>query len=124
MAEPTTAGNGHKPHVQPITDEQLTKLAEQMQGIFAQALREATDNRKGDLVGKGKTVADLVANIENAAFREGLKDFLLWLKIITLLGTLQDPTFDILTKAEYQELHDYLAYLQEQARRGQEKPPP
>ena len=88
-----------------------------MTGIFAQALREAMHNRKDDLVGKGKTVAELVANIDSATFRTSLSEFLLWLKIDSLLAVLQEPPLEILTEAEYQEIHAYLVPIRITLRR-------
>jgi hypothetical protein len=104
-------GNGHDPKIQFISDEALNKLVERMQGILAQALREALQNRKDEMIGKGKTVAELVSNIDDAAFRQNLKDFMLWLKIEVLLAGLQNKPLEIITEAEYLEMKDYLARL-------------
>ncbi len=104
-------GNGHTPKIQFISDEALNTLAERMQGILAQALLEALQNRKDDLIGKGKTVTELVSTINDAVFRENLKDFMLRLKIEVLLAGLQNKPLEIITEAEYQEIKDYLARL-------------
>jgi hypothetical protein len=115
-------GNGHTPKVQPITDEALNALAKEMGEILTQALHEALQNRKEDLFGKGKTVADLVATVENASFRTSLSEFLLRLKIDALLAGLQHPPLDLINEAEYQEIHAYLERLWEQAHRFPDKP--
>ena len=104
-------GNGHKPNIQFITDEALNKLSERMQGILAQALREALHNRQDEMIGKGKTVAELVSNIDHAPFKEYLRDFMLYLKIELLLAGLQNEPLKIITEAEYQEMKDYLTRL-------------
>lgn len=115
-------GNGHKSKVYPITDEALNAFAGQLQAILVQALREALDNRKDKLIGEGKTVADLVANIDDVTFRTTLGEYLLWLKIEVLLAGLQHPPLDIVTEAEYQEMKTYLARLQQRAQRFPDKP--
>lgn len=115
-------GNGHKAKIHPITDEALNAFAEQLEGILVVALREALQNRKDDLIGKEKTVAELVSNIDNAVFRTNLSEFLLWLKIDTLLAGLQHPPLGLITEAEYQEIKAYLTQLQQRAQRFPDKP--
>jgi hypothetical protein len=63
---------------------------------ITQALREAVENRKDDLVRSGKTVPEFVADIE--------KEFLLPSKILFVRGTLQAP--DSLTPPQEQGQHD------------------
>lgn len=118
----TSDGNGHKPGIHPISDEALNAFAERLQGILLVALREALQIRKDDLIGKEKTVADLVANIDDAVFRTNLSEYLLWLKIDVLLAGLQSPPLDLITEAEYQEMHTYLERLQERAQRFPDTP--
>lgn len=115
-------GNGHKYNIHPITDEALQALTKQMQSILAQAFFEATANRSDDLIGTGKTVASLVANIDDAAFRGSLNDFLLWLKIYYLLVPLKDPPFEVVTEEEFKELQDYLGRLRRESLRAQNDP--
>jgi hypothetical protein len=114
-------GNGHRRDVYPVSQDALAKVIEQMHGIFAQALREGVQNRTDNLIGKGKTVAELVANIDNESLRSGVRDTLLLLKIDSLLAGLQHASLDLLNEVELQEIHTYLHSLHERASKGHEQ---
>lgn len=117
-----TEGNGHTSKVYPITDEALNAFAAQLHGILVQALREALDTRKDKLIGEGKTVAELVANIDDVTFRTTLSEHLLSLKIEVLLTGLRRPPLDIVTEAEYQEIKDYLLQMKQRAQLPPDNP--
>lgn len=113
----TEGGDGHDSKIVPISRETLNRLAQQLQDLFAQALREAVENRLDALSEKGQLVVELVADIADPAFRRSVHDILLTTKIASILAVLQYPPFELISEAEFQEMHAHLLSLQQRERR-------